>query len=970
MLTELILDQTYVKELDCSNNKLSVFKLPNSTDMLERFSANNCFGGDVNFKLDFRKYSKLRELSLADNAGLTELKIPTHEMIKSVVARNCNLQGTFSFSPGIRTTETYPLIETIDMSNNPNLKVLVNSPYFGMNSVKNVNFTGCDVISVVIGGLPPYASGLQVRVGVPQRESGNKVKIQFTDGGVDWFERWEEWRKYPENQHTVVAFTMVDGVAKYYDSQSLTLESINSQDKAMRKDFGEKLYASLLKEKNNGKALEEQSRVFKVEDAKALTELNAANMNIKDLVRVLRWMPNLTTIDASGNDIATINLQNQKIDDMAVYPLKNVTSLNLSNNSELNSLSMQSISMLELSNSKLTTATYNHVLQRVTNKLTINNPGGTVTAYALDGNSNAKIKELHYGNTSKPLNVSACNLSTLSIVNAPFKVADIGASASNISINNFRAKGQDTKISIVAPGYGSNMIPDAVYNTPIANTSTFEDVELTGALLRKWIKLTSNSMFVKNCTASGDLNVTSTGVKKLTLEGMKTNITLSLCNLDLLTLDNSVITLGGQNTSRIVIDEIKVKGNSTIYFQTADMMIMWVTKWKYQNPDQDVNLRVSAMTPEKESLASLANAYISSGQIDFNKMLPSEMLKALTYLVEKGYIPKGNTYDKLLKKLEDEALNEKLTDEERTMKSDFGDKLYASLLEIKNKDREIKSDILHVEDVASLTSLNAGYMGITNLARVLRWMPNLTVVYAQGNAMSTVNLQNQMMDGKAIHPMKNVKNLNLSYNKSLTTLNLQTVDSLALVVTSLSATAFKTATERTSKRLYINSPVIPTQGTQYKLTTVDKPLKILIYVNTRKDLMVSSCNLDTLQVQDAPVTLMGNYTTNIKIKQLKVNNNTTISFQTADMLLMWLCGWQKQNPQFAVTCKISGMTDSAATNAARATTYLQSLNLKSMTQSQLITLVEKLVSDYNLPKGNRYSSVISLLKGGQKLVEY
>ena len=970
MLTELILDQTVVEEVDCSNNKLSVFKLPNSTDMLEKFSANNCFGGDVNFKLDFTKYSKLRELSLADNAGLTELKVPTHNRLKSVVARNCNLQGTFSFSPGLRTTEIYPLIETIDMSNNPNLKVIVNSPYFGLNSVKNVNFTGCNVISVVIGGLPPYASGLQVRVGVPQRESGSKVKIQFTDGGVDWFDRWEEWRKYPENQHTVVAFTLVDGVAKYYDSQSLTLENINSQDKDMRKDFGEKLYASLLKEKNKGKALEEQSRVFKVSDAEALTELNAANMNIKDLVRVLRWMPNLTTIDASGNDIATLNLQNQKIDDKAVYPLKNVTSLNLSNNSELNSLLMQSISMLELSNTKLTTATFNHVLQRVTNKLTINNPGGTVTAYALDGNSNAKIKELHYGNSSKPLNVSACNLSTLSIINAPFKVADIGASASNISINNFRAKGQDTKISIVAPGYGSNMIPDAVYKTPIANTSTFEDVELTGELLRKWIKLTSNSMFVKNCTASGNLVVTSTGVKKLTLEEMKTNISFSLCNLDLLTLDNSIITLDGQNTSKIVIDEIKVKGNSTIYFQTADMMIMWVTKWKYQNPDQDVNLRVSAMTPEKESLAALANAFISSGQIDFNKMLPSEMLKALTYLVEKGYIPKGNTYDTLLKKLEDEALNEKLTDEERTMKSDFGDKLYASLLEIKNKDREIKSDILHVEDVASLTSLNAGYMGITNLARVLRWMPNLTVVNAQGNAMSTVNLQNQMMDGKAIYPMKNVKNLNLSYNKSLTTLALQTVDSLSLVVTSLSATAFKNATEKTSKRLYINSPVIPTQGTQYKLTTVDKPLKTLIYVNTSKDLMVSSCNLDMLQVHDAPVTLMGNYTTNIKIKELKVNNNTTISFQTADMLLMWLCGWQKQNPQFTVTCKISGMTDSDATNAARTTTYLQSLNLKSMTQSQLITLVEKLVSEYNLPKGNRYSSVISLLKGGQKIVEY
>ncbi|MBO5748858.1 MAG: hypothetical protein J6R48_07585 [Muribaculaceae bacterium] len=970
-LTELILDQTLVEELDCSNNNLTEFKLPNRKDLLEKLSANNCFGDAVSRKFDFTSYSNLMELSLADNAGITELKIPTHQRIKTVVARNCNLEGIFSFAPGLRTTDLYPFIETIDMSNNPNLKVVVNSPYFGYNLVKNVNFTGCNVISVVIGGMPSHASGLQVRVGVPQRLTGNKVKIQFTDGGVDWFDRWEEWRKYPENQHTVVAFTTVDGVAKYYDSQSLTLENISKECQEMRKDLGEKLYASLLKEKNNGKALEEQSRVFKVSDAKALTKLNAANMGIKDLARVLRWMPNLTEVDASGNEIATINLQNQKIDDKAVYPLYHVTSLNLSNNSRLSTLIMQAIVNLELSNSAISTTTFNHVATRVKNRLTINNPGGITSAYMLDNNLKATFKVLHYGNTSKNLIVNSCNLDSLVVNNASFAVQNISSNAKNISIDHFVAKGQDAKVSLGAQQMVKGEMMSVELNTTIATNALFENTVMTNSSLNDWIVLTSDLLRLKNCTATDDLTIAADGVKKINLEQMNANVKVSSCDFTQLTLDNASIILGGENTSQINIDQLRISGNSTIYFQTADMMLMWLYNWRNQNPGQNVNVRVSAMVPEKESLALLANTFIGSGQLDLNNMSQVEIIKSLNYLVEQGYIPKGDLYDQLINKLtKGEPLVEPTTEEDRLMRSDFGEKLYNSLLSDKNKGRTVKSEVLHVEDVKPLTKLNASNMDIKDLTRVLRWMPNLTDVNASSNNIETINLQNQMLEGKAVYPLQNVTSLNLSYNSKLSSIAMQSVNNVNLTGTAVNTKTFSHVVQRTKNKLVISSPV--KAGTDsYTLDCSAKPLKVLYYVNTSHNMNITSCNLDTLVANSARITLGGSNTSSIEIKNMKVNNGTTINFQSADMMLMWLLGWQKQNVGVTITYKVTAMTSAQQSIATNINTYLSTINLNDMSQTEILNVVNNtLIGTYGLPKGDSYDEVMSKINNGEKLVEY
>lgn len=655
LLTEMIMDQlTGLTNVNISNNKFSTIKMPTSAFYLKKFVANNCLVDGLNLKLDLSSCSKLSEVELSDNPGLTYVWYPMRN-IESIIAKNCNLTGTFNFYPGIADDDNFGVLEHIDMSNNPNLTVNIYSDNFGANYVKYVNFTGCEVGVVDIGGIPYYASGLQVRVGVPQRTSGIKVSITFSD--VNWFERWEEWMKYPENRNTVIAFAKVGDTYRAYDeNQNAILEEITEEDQQMRKDFGEKLYASLLKKKNEGKALEEQSRAFHVADAKALTALNATNMDISSLNKVLKWMPKLTSIYADGNNLTTVNLKSTTVRLGRVQTIMKfigkIDNLNLANIGTLESLILPSttsqyVNNLDLTNSRVSNTTFNNAISQVKNRLTISNPGGIASAYELN-NSSSAIDVLHYGNTSKNLNINSCELDSLVLTNANLVLPATITSATNVSIDNIVVR-DNAKVK-----FGNVMRVNP--QVTIAKNTHFENIELTANILESWLKLTSDKLTMNNCRmpVPGSLAIVATNTcktKELEITDMTTDVSFVSCNFDKVLVKNGVVTLNGRSTNNIIIDQFIVRGNTTINFQTADMMLMWLYGWQTQNPGVTVNYKVSAMTPEKESLAAMANAFISSGQLDLNSMSQAEIINALNVLIEKGFLPKGACYDMIVEKL-------------------------------------------------------------------------------------------------------------------------------------------------------------------------------------------------------------------------------------------------------------------------------------------------------------------------------
>ncbi len=664
LLTEMIMDQvTGLTDVNISNNNFSTIKMPTSTSYLKKFVANNCLVDGLNLKLDLSSCSKLSEVELSDNPGLTYVWYPLKN-IESIIAKNCNLTGTFNFYPGIAYDDNFGVLEHIDMSNNPNLTVNIYSDNFGANYVKYVNFTGCEVGVVDIGGIPYYAQGLQVRVGVPQRTSGVKVSITFSD--VNWFERWEEWMKYPENRYTVIAFAKVgDTYEAYDDNQNAILEEITDEDQQMREDFGEKLYASLLKKKNEGKAVEEQSRAFHVADAKALTELNATNMDINHLNKVIKWMPGLTNIYADGNNLTTVNLKSASVKlgrfQTTMKFIGKIDNLSLANIGTLESLILPSttsqyVNNLDLTNSTVSNTTFNNAISQVKNRLILSNPGGTASAYELN-NSSSAVDVLYYGNTSKKLNVNSCELDSLVLTNANMVLPATITSTTNISIDNIVVR-DDAKTN-----FGTGLRVNT--QVTIAKNTYFENFVLTANLLETWLKLTSDKLTMNNCRMPipGSLAVATTSTsktKQLVISNMTTDVSFVSCNFDKVLVENGVITLNGRSTNKINIDQFIVRGNTTINFQTADMMLMWLYGWQTQNPGVTVNYKVSAMTSEKESLAAMANAFISSGQLDLNSMSQAEIINALNVLIEKGFLPKGDRYDEIVEKLNN---NKKLVED-------------------------------------------------------------------------------------------------------------------------------------------------------------------------------------------------------------------------------------------------------------------------------------------------------------------
>ena len=104
---------------------------------------------------------------------------------------------------------------------------------------------------------------------------------------------------------------------------------------------------------------------------------------------------------------------------------------------------------------------------------------------------------------------------------------------------------------------------------------------------------------------------------------------------------------------------------------------------------------------------------------------------------------------------------------------------------------------------------------------------------------------------------------------------------------------------------------------------------------------------------------------------MKVNNGTTINFQSADMMLMWLLGWQKQNVGVTITYKVTAMTSAQQSIATNINTYLSTINLNDMSQTEILNVVNNtLIGTYGLPKGDRYDNVMSKINNGEKLVEY
>lgn len=338
-LTELVLDKlNYLSTLRCNNNEIvsGGFVLPANLN-LNVFEAKGALTGIT--ELDLSSCARLRKVDVSDNRDLRILLLPeSATSLEYIYASGCGLVDIGSEKSGLyllyRNSEfsTYKSLVEVDVANNPELYVEVEYERNAFPNLRKIDVTGCNVHSVFLAGLSGNNANSKLTslcVGVPQRNSGSKVPVSVID--KSWFERWDEWKNWPENIHTTYMVRIFNGIIQeYYDAEvDRNLEMISKNDILMRKAMGETFYKHM-KEKLRPDSL--GYRTLHVYNVSELTELNCANMDIVDLDGIVRFMPKLKIVNATGNELQKINLEN----------LPKVDILNLSNNPSLNELTFKS----------------------------------------------------------------------------------------------------------------------------------------------------------------------------------------------------------------------------------------------------------------------------------------------------------------------------------------------------------------------------------------------------------------------------------------------------------------------------------------------------------------------------------------------------------------------------------------------------------------------------------------------------
>ena len=346
-LTELVLDKlTRLRELKCSDNRFakSNFVLPSSIANLWIFEAKRCFEDMT--EIDLTSATGIKRIDVSGNAALTTLRISENATsLQYLYASDCNLKEIGEWERGqmslaVRNSSFAKLkaLIHIDVARNPNLRVIVNYTPTSWPNLYKLNVSGCNVYSVGLYDNKAQSKLTTLCVGVPQRTNGDKVCVEVSDRA--WFNKWDEWKDYPENVHTTYMVCTQGAAYQYYEETDRTLETITDDDIALRKAMGETFY-KYMKDKLRPDSL--GYRALHTTNVRFMIALECANMDIVDLGGVLKYMPNVRSIDATGNELAKVYI-----------PLKGLKKVNLSNNPLLENFNWNydaCVEDLDLSNS-------------------------------------------------------------------------------------------------------------------------------------------------------------------------------------------------------------------------------------------------------------------------------------------------------------------------------------------------------------------------------------------------------------------------------------------------------------------------------------------------------------------------------------------------------------------------------------------------------------------------------------------
>lgn len=420
-----------------------------------------------------------------------------------------------------------------------------------------------------------------------------------------------------------------------------------------------------------------------------------------------------------------------------------------------------------------------------------------------------------------------------------------------------------------------------------------------------------------------------------------------------------------RDMSEISVSNLKLNAKTQyeLNFSTADNALKFISEWSENNIQTSGNAPKFNMTVGSNSnTRSLLNSYntqakAGNGFLTANK---KKAVEAIITAVNRGYVTKGSGYDRMITYLNSIGLADIQTAEDVELKNALGSMMYNHY---KNKYASTKK-YLHTTDVKGITTLDAERTELVNLTTVLKYMTNVTTIYAGYNDIANIDV--------SAHN-RVIKTLDLSYNTKLSTLKLKKsgVQNLDLSYSRISSDILKTALNNCSGTVSVHG----NYGNQL-LTLSNVTAGRLDMRNTNRILQLSSCTLSKLTFGGQKLIFEGDLS-KCKISDFVINRpsgSVTVQFHSADAALMWVEYWYKNTPTTSFTIELIGSNSSNSTSIkARLVSINNTLRrggkINETTRTQLYDVIKLAVSSYGLKQGSMYGNYVKVIgQSGDKTV--
>ncbi|MBQ3539252.1 MAG: ribosomal protein L7/L12 [Bacteroidaceae bacterium] len=420
-----------------------------------------------------------------------------------------------------------------------------------------------------------------------------------------------------------------------------------------------------------------------------------------------------------------------------------------------------------------------------------------------------------------------------------------------------------------------------------------------------------------------------------------------------------------RDMSEISVSNLKLNAKTQyeLNFSTADNALKFIAEWSENNIQTSGNAPKFNMTVGSNSntrtLLSSYNTLAKAGN-GFLTANKKKAVEAIITAVNRGYVTKGSGYDRMITYLNSIGLTDIQTAEDLELKNALGSMMYNHY---KNKYASTKK-YLHTTDVKGITTLDAERTELVNLTTVLKYMTNVTTIYAGYNDIANIDV--------SAHN-RVIKTLDLSNNTKLSTLKLKKsgVQNIDLSYSRISSDILKTALNNCSGTVTVNG----NYGNQL-LTLSNVTAGRLDMRSTNRILQLSSCTLSKLTFGGQKLIFEGDLS-KCKISDFVINRpsgSVTVQFHSADAALMWVEYWYKNTPTTSFTIELIGSNSSNSTSIkARLVSINNTLRrggkINETTRTQLYDVIKLAVSSYGLKQGSMYGNYVKVIgQSGDKTV--